>query len=191
MSGSSVYLLAAGNGRRAGGPKAWREFQGKALLERQLDFLLKRGEPENIAVTIQDAWKERCRALNPQIRWVAENPGETPLYALQALLREAPFKDWVFLYHVDMPVWEESVFSALEARISIAESAGAEAIVPLFKGRGGHPALLSAPLRSAAAGLDPRSDRLDLWLRSRKVDRIETGREAVVKNLNEWSVTDR
>jgi len=52
-----VYLLAAGRGLRSGGPKAWQsslqgqsrlavppkagqEHEGKALLERQMDFLL-------------------------------------------------------------------------------------------------------------------------------------------------------
>lgn len=187
MNGSSVYLLAAGRGRRAGGPKAWKEFEGKTMLRRQLDFLLGRTSPENIAVTIQEAWSERCETLNARVHWVAEDPEGSPLHALQTLLRKAPFKGWSFLYHVDMPVWEESVFSALEAEIS----EGTEAIIPLFKGRGGHPVLLSEGSRSAAAELDPQSDRLDHWLRSRTVKRIETGREAVVKNLNEWSVFPR
>ena len=138
-------------------------------------------------MTIQDAWVERCRALNARIHWVSEYPGESPLHALQTLLREAPFKGWAFLYHVDMPVWEEAVFAAIEARKSSVESTGADAIVPLFEGRGGHPVLLSAPARRAAADLDPASDRLDHWLKSQKVDRVETGCEAVVKNLNEGS----
>ena len=54
-----VYLLAAGHGRRAGGPKAWQDYEGKPLLERQIEFLTKHFEPSAIAVSIQEEWKDR------------------------------------------------------------------------------------------------------------------------------------
>ena len=38
LSAARVLLLAAGRGRRSGGPKAWRPYEGTTLLEAQLSF---------------------------------------------------------------------------------------------------------------------------------------------------------
>ncbi len=186
MSGSSVYLLAAGKGRRAGGPKAWLFHENETLLERQIRFLLGRFSPERIAVTIQTDWKERCSNIHREVRWTPEDPEASPLHALQTLMRTAPFDGWSFLYHVDMPVWEDGIFERLERRASDAEKA--DAILPVHKGKGGHPVLLSASSREAIAGLDPEKDRLDHWLRKQKVERLEGFPAVVHENWNEGRV---
>ena len=55
-----AYLLAGGNGSRAGGPKAWRDLEGRSLMERQVTFLTSRFRPESVAVSIQEGWRDRC-----------------------------------------------------------------------------------------------------------------------------------
>src|SRR6266550_3520810 len=114
---SQVYLLAAGNGRRAGGPKAWLEHDGKSLLERQMEFLINRFPARNIAVSIQAPWLERCKELNSSARWVAVDAQASPLASLQCLLKLSPLREPGFLYHVDMPVWEPELFDQLEASL--------------------------------------------------------------------------
>ncbi|MBI4669089.1 MAG: nucleotidyltransferase family protein [Elusimicrobia bacterium] len=84
--GALVYLLAAGRGTRAGGPKAWINFKGKSLLERQIEFLLTLFKPGSIAVSIQTDWLDRCKKINKEICWTCANPDALALDSLQRLL---------------------------------------------------------------------------------------------------------
>ncbi|MDD5627713.1 MAG: NTP transferase domain-containing protein [Elusimicrobia bacterium] len=161
-----AYLLAAGRGRRAGGPKAWRLCEGRPLVERQLDFLRRLFPARSVAVSIQGEWLERCRALEPRAAWVPVDPDAPALAAVLALARALPMRRWTFLYHVDMRVWEPGLFRLLAARTVRIR---AEAVVPVQGGRRGHPVLLSPRLRDGLLALDPARDRLDLWLRARRV----------------------
>ena len=180
----SVYLLAAGNGTRAGGPKAWRPYQGKGLLQRQMDFLLARFGPDDIAVSIQQAWLNRCREIHPLVRWTCVAPGLSPLGALLELLAAMPLTRWGFLYHVDMPVWEPGLFDILENELGRAEREGSHALIPTHQGRKGHPIALAARMRAELTALDPVNDRLDWWLRSRKVVTVEVPNPCINENLN-------
>lgn len=180
---SQVYLLAAGKGLRAGGPKAWLEHEGRPLLERQLEFLLGLFAPQDVAVSIQDAWRARCAAINPAVRWVAVNPEAAPMGAFLALLKAAPLSDWGFLYHVDMPVWEKGLFETLSARAR-QDGPACDAVVPSCQGRKGHPVLLSPKNKAALSALDPAHDRLDFWLRSREAATVEVPYACVLENWN-------
>lgn len=180
-----VYLLAGGNGSRAGGPKAWREFEGRSLLKRQVDFLTNRFEPRAIAISIQKDWRERCLRIQPDICWVSEDPKNPPMGAIQALVGELPLQDWSFLYHVDMPVWEPALFDALSERIHAAEKSGIEAIAPSHHGRKGHPLVLSPKLGPAITVLDPSKDRMDFWLRTRREDVVEVPFACIHENWNQ------
>ncbi|MCX5794266.1 MAG: NTP transferase domain-containing protein [Elusimicrobia bacterium] len=176
-----AYLLAAGRGRRAGGPKAWRDWEGKPLLERQLEFLGLVLPLENVAVSIQESWLQRCRILEPRAVWVPVDPEAPALAAILALARALPLERWTFLYHVDMRVWEPELFRLLAER---AAEGGAEAVVPVQGGRRGHPVLLSPGLRDSLLALNPVKDRLDVWLRSRRVVEVPVPYLCVHDNWN-------
>jgi CTP:molybdopterin cytidylyltransferase MocA len=176
-----LFLLAAGRGRRAGGPKAWRDCEGRPLLERQLEFLGTILPLESVAVSIQEGWLERCRALAPRVAWTPVDPEAPALAAVLALARALPLARWTFLYHVDMRVWEPEVFSLLA---QAAASQEAEALAPLEGGRRGHPVLLSPRLESGLLALDPGRDRLDLWLRSRRVEAVPVPHPCIHDNWN-------
>ncbi|MBI4424625.1 MAG: NTP transferase domain-containing protein [Elusimicrobia bacterium] len=176
----NVFLLAAGRGRRAGGPKALLEDGGVTALERQLRFLAGLTPPERVSVSIQEAWLPGLRSRSPLTRWVCVDPDLSPLASLQALLRERPDAEDGFLYHVDMPVFEPRVFDTL-AR---APKDGGEAWVPAFNGRRGHPALLSRALYPEILRLDPGRDRLDAFLRSRRVAEVPVAWPCVLENRN-------
>lgn len=176
MSAPRVRLLAAGRGRRAGGPKAWGPYAGKTLLEAQLGFLATVTAPENIDIAIQGEWLERCRALSPRVNWIAADPDGTPLASLQALLKATP-RAPSFIIHVDMPAFDLRVWRALEA-------AGGDA-VPVHEGRRGHPVLLSAETLDEAARLDPATGRLDELLRGRAVTEVPVSTDVILANLNE------
>ena len=109
------------------------------------------------------------------------DPEAPALASVQALARALPLDRWTFLYHVDMRVWEPEVFSLLAGRAS----AGAtEAVVPVQGERRGHPVLLSPGLKDALLALDPGQDRLDVWLRSRRVVEAAVPYRCVHDNWN-------
>lgn len=176
MSELRVRLLAAGQGKRAGGPKAWGPYAGKTLLEAQLGFLATVTAPENIDIAIQAAWLERCRALSPRVNWVVADPEGTPLASLQSLLKSAP-RSRSFVIHVDMPAFDLRVWRALEAATGDA--------VPVHEGRRGHPVLLTAATLDEVARLDPATDRLDVYLRGRMVAEVPVNTDVIFANLNE------
>lgn len=181
-------VLAAGRGVRAGGPKAWLPSEGSTLLERQLGFLLSLFTPGDIAISIQEAWLDRCRSLNAGVRWVAVDPGAPALASLQALLRASPPEGWTFVHHVDMPVWDAALFETLAANISTATHAKSpdviDAVVPVHGGRVGHPVALSRNAAPAVLGLDPSNGRLDAWLRGARVKTVEVPQACVLENWN-------
>lgn len=176
MSELRVRLLAAGQGRRAGGPKAWGPYAGKTLLEAQLGFLATVTAPENIDIAIQGEWLERCRALSPRVNWVAADPDASPLASLQALLAASP-RARSFVIHVDMPAFDLRVWKALAAAPGDA--------VPVHERRRGHPVMLTAVTLDEVARLDPTTGRLDEFLRGRAVTEVPVNTDVIFANLNE------
>ncbi len=178
---SQVYLLAAGRGQRAGGPKAWQECQGEPLLKKQIDFLRRRYDPQRIAVSIQADWVSQCRRLCEGANWVPADPDAPPLDSLIRLLKASRMIKWSFIYHVDQPVWETELFETLLRKTPGAE---ADAFVPTYGGRRGHPALLSHGLGPDLLALDPQKDRLDAFLRTRRVIEVPVDFACAVENWN-------
>lgn len=176
MKKPRVLLLAAGHGRRAGGPKAWADYDGRPMLEAQLEFLRTIAEPAKIAISIQREWLERCRALAPDVNWVPVDPDLQPLASLQALIR-AGRVEASFVYHVDMPVFDASVFAKL------AEAAGDA--TPVFGGRRGHPVFLTTFALLDVLRLDPAKDRLDAFLAKRGTVAVAVDSDLILANRNE------
>lgn len=174
---ADVLILAAGRGRRAGGPKAWRPYQGKTLLEAHLDFFRGLVGAGRVRAAIQEEWRGRCQTLSSECRWVAADPDASPLDSLRRLIPAASGAR-AFVLHVDMPVFNEGVYRDLLG-------SGAPAAVPTFGGRRGHPILLSARSLEEISRLDPMRDRLDAWLHARGAREVPVASETVLLNLNE------
>ena len=178
MNGARVLLLAAGRGKRAGGPKAWRDHGGKTLLEAHLEFFRRFLGPAGISVAIQDEWRARCAALSPETVWVSADPDAAPMDTLQRLISSSPAAIRSFVLHVDMPIFERRVYESLW-------SASGDVVVPVFDGHRGHPVLLSDAALNEIKRLDPLADRLDSWLRRRRVLEVAVSSDAIRWNMNE------
>lgn len=176
LTGARVLLLAAGRGRRSGGPKAWRPYEGTTLLEAQLAFF--RGlVGQNMSIAIQPDWLERCSALSSEVVWVPVDPDASPLSSLQGLIAASPAAR-SFVLHVDMPIFLREVYEDLW-------KVSADAVAPAFEGRRGHPVLLSPKALDEISRLDPKTDRLDHWLRGHHVAEAPVSTGVIHLNLNE------
>jgi CTP:molybdopterin cytidylyltransferase MocA len=177
MNGARVLLLAAGRGQRAGGPKAWMEVAGKPLLQDHVEFFSRRLGAASLSIAIQPDWLDRCRALSGATTWVTADPDAYPLDSLQRLIKASPLVR-SFVLHVDMPVFDVSVYETLWDETG-------DAIVPVFDGRRGHPVLLSPSALEEITKLDSKVDRLDVWLRSKHVLEVPVSTDVIFKNINE------
>lgn len=176
MTGARVLLLAAGRGVRAGGPKAWRDFAGKPLLQEHVEFFSRRLPHGALSVAIQPEWREKCRAISQDALWVDADADQPPMDSLQRLIKASP-KTKSFILHVDMPVFDVSVYEMLL-------NAEGDAVVPVFDGHRGHPVLLSPKALNEIVSLDPKNDRLDVWLREHHVLEVAVPTDIIFKNLN-------
>ncbi|MDE2512189.1 MAG: nucleotidyltransferase family protein [Elusimicrobia bacterium] len=177
MKEARVLLLAAGHGKRAGGPKAWGNHGGTTLLEAHLDFFREFLAPSDLSITIQNEWGDRCRSISSDTTWVAVDPDASPLNSLQKLIEaSSPIRS--FVLHVDMPVFDQSVYEALW-------NVEGDAIVPTYERRRGHPVLLSPSAMNEIKRLNPLTDRLDSWLRQRNALEVAVSTDIILRNHNE------
>jgi CTP:molybdopterin cytidylyltransferase MocA len=180
MNGARVLLLAAGRGNRAGGPKAWKSYAGRTLLEAHVDFFSRLIGPEALSVAIQEEWRPRCFKLSRKTVWVDADPDAYPMDSLRRLIAGSPSAR-SFILHVDMPIFEDALYASLWKE-------QADAVAPVYDGRRGHPVLLSAAWLAELARPDPAYDRLDVFLRGRTVLEVSTDVVAIHRNMNEpWS----
>ena len=174
---TQVFLLAAGRGTRAGGPKAWREIDGRPALFGHLANII--GAVASVSVSIQAEWASRCKEHAPAAYWVATDPDLPPIASLQALLAYRPSDAPAFVYHVDMPLFERRIYRDLLDALR-----GHEAAAPVFEGKRGHPVLLSPGIYTELLALNPETDRLDKFLQDRDVAEVAVPAGAVLDNRN-------
>jgi CTP:molybdopterin cytidylyltransferase MocA len=147
-------VLAAGAGRRAGGPKALLTLEGGSFLARTVSLLSRPGVEPVLAVLGHDAARvQREAGLPPSAETVVNAAYESGMLSsiLCGLDRaEAGGADAIVVHPVDHPrVSVETI-----DRVIAALQAGARIAVPSWSGRRGHPAGFAretwAALRAAA-----------------------------------------
>ncbi len=134
-----AVLLAAGEGRRMGGPKALLRLEGASFLTRATRLLSRPGVETVIAVLGCQAERVLAEGDLPRgaVALVHAGYREGMLGSFLAGLDEAERRgaDAVLLHHVDHPATDP----ATVARVVAALQAGAAVAAPSFAGRRGRP----------------------------------------------------
>jgi molybdenum cofactor cytidylyltransferase len=135
----AAVVLAAGRGRRAGGPKALLPIAGVTFLEHAAALLARAGVGDLVAVLGHEADRVRAAVLLPAGAIVAVNEAydDGMLGSVLAGLRAAEDAgaDAVLFHPVDHPL----VAPETVDRVVAALLAGATIAVPSHGGRRGHP----------------------------------------------------
>jgi len=156
-----AVLLAAGAGRRMGGPKALLRIGGESFLAHGAKTLARPGVARVVAVLGHHAARVAAEAGAPPGVALTENP-RYEVGMLSSILRgideaERLAADAVLLHPVDHPL----VDPATVDRVVAALEQGAVIAVPTHDGRRGHPGGFAraawAALRAAPAGRGARA----------------------------------
>ena len=186
MPSAWAVLLAAGESSRMGQLKALLPWRGQTLLEHQVSCLLE-GGAERVVVVLGHRADELRPLLEGKdgVAWTL-NPdylqGKTTSIkaGLSALVGDSV--DDILLLNVDQPRSSADV-----ARILAAHRSGSYAVtVPEYRGKGGHPIVLSAILLPELREIDEESQGIKAVVRRRpeSVQRIPLDNPEILLDLN-------
>jgi len=136
-------------------------------------------------VLVAQAGEIRSR-LPLDATWILENPNwqQGQLSSIQAVVRTIPREtEGLILCPVDHPLISNFLVAQL---IQEFDSTGTQIVLPIFKGKRGHPTIFRASLFEELLAASPEvGAREVVWAHPEDVAEVETDEEAVVLNLND------
>ena len=181
----AVAILAAGESRRMGQPKALLSYRGKTFAE----HLVSATRHERVGLTriVLGAQAGEIRSRLPlDATWILENPNwqQGQLSSIQAVIRSlAGETEGLILCPVDHPLISRFLVAQL---IQEFDSTEKQIVLPTYKGKRGHPAIFRVSLYGELLAASPEvGAREVVWAHPKDVTEVETDEEAVVLNLND------
>ncbi|MGQ0504818.1 MAG: nucleotidyltransferase family protein [Myxococcaceae bacterium] len=181
-----AVILAAGEGKRMGFPKALLEYEKNRSFLGHLASIFSKAGCDPLAVTGKDT--ELVRTHHPELRVVSNPDWEDGQFSsvrkgLQAALDEGA--DVIAIHPVDMPTVRVSTVSSLFGKLN-----GSQGVVPEFEGATGHPLLLT---RGAVEQVLQMQDvpHLEAAISRLNIKRVNTKDPGVMVNLNTPDVYER
>jgi molybdenum cofactor cytidylyltransferase len=182
----AAAILAAGESRRMGEPKALIPYLGLTFVEHLLAAT--RHPRVGIHRVVLGANAEEIRSrlkLDPASIVVNPDWPKGQLSSLQAAIRSLPAQmtDGLILCPVDHPLVSLHLVSEL---IAAFDASGKCIALPTFEGRRGHPVIFRATLYREL--LDASADvgaRQVVWAHADEIKEVATEEEGVVWNLND------
>lgn len=185
----AVAILAAGESRRMGSPKALLDYRGRTFVERLLDAT--RHPRVGISRVVLGAKAEEIRAQLPSVDpasiVVNQNWQSGQLSSIHAAIRNLPqgATEGLMLCPVDHPMISPAVVSELIAAFDATQKS---IVLPVHEGRRGHPVIFRASLYAELlkASIEVGARQL-VWAHADEVVEVPTEDEGVTLNIDDRS----
>jgi molybdenum cofactor cytidylyltransferase len=188
----AAVILAAGESRRMGAPKALVPYRGRTFVEHLLEITRhsRVGVTRIVVGAHADAIREKlssqAAAIVVNVDWA-----KGQLSSIQAAIRSLPEEGscGMILCPVDHPM----VSAALVARL-IAEfdSSGKAIVIPTYRRRRGHPLIFRASLYPELLVASPEvGARQVVWAHADDISEVSTEEEGVILNINDSATLER
>lgn len=153
-------ILAAGDSRRMGSPKALLEYQGETFVGRLVRIFSKFCDP---VIVVAGRHADQIRAAVDVPVLVNSNPDRGQLSSLQTALMhvgqavalQPPVFPGFLFTPVDCPIFQESTIAALIAEF---RRNAAPLTIPRYSGKRGHPVLVNGSLATEFLELAPTEE---------------------------------
>jgi molybdenum cofactor cytidylyltransferase len=182
----AAAILAAGESKRMGQPKALVPFQGSTFVE----HLIAATRHARVGITrvVLGAGAEGIRAnlkVDPAAIVVNADWAAGQLSSIHAAIRSLPAggTDGILVCPVDHPLISAHL---VEQLIAAFDAGGKLIVLPKHHGRRGHPVLFGAGVYEELLAASPEvGARQVVWNHAAEVREVETEEEGVILNLND------
>lgn len=182
----AVAILAAGESRRMGTPKALLDYRGKNFVEHLIDVT--RHPRVGLLRVVLGAKADDIRAqiaVNPDAIVVNDQWQRGQLSSIQTAIRSLPqgATQGLMLCPVDHPIISRETIAQLIAGFDRSQKA---IIVPVYKERRGHPVIFRATLYNELLAASPDiGARQIVWAHEIDIEQIPTGDKGVILNVDD------
>ncbi|HXZ11848.1 MAG TPA: nucleotidyltransferase family protein [Candidatus Sulfotelmatobacter sp.] len=182
----AAAILAAGESRRMGEPKALLPYRGTTFLGHLIEVT--RHPRVGITRIVLGAGAEAIRAklqVDPATIVINAEWSKGQLSSIQAAIRSLPpgITEGLILCPVDHPLVSAALVSQLIAQFDAARNS---IVLPTYQGRRGHPVIFPASMYEELLKASPGvGARQVVWAHAAAVVPVPTEEEGVVMNLND------
>jgi CTP:molybdopterin cytidylyltransferase MocA len=178
-------VLASGQGRRFGFPKALLRWQGQSVLEHQLQAQQAAGVVQAAVVVSLEVRRELEKMLPAgllgQIRWVEGDPTQDPFDSLRRALSVLPRGIAALTGPIDQGPYPAALLHALLVGF---EPVSARVRIPTYQGKWGHPVLLGAGFWARLPSAAPEGLRGVLEESASSLEFVAVTQSAALRNIN-------
>jgi molybdenum cofactor cytidylyltransferase len=188
----AAIILAGGESRRMGVPKALLPYRGRTFVEHLLEVTRhpRVGVTRIVVGAHANEIREKLSAHAVEIV-VNADWAKGQLSSIQAGIRSLPDggNDGMILAPVDHPIVSAALVAQL---IREFDSSGKAIVLPTFHGRRGHPLIFRASLYPELLQASPEvGARQVVWAHADEVREVPTEEEGVVLNINDPAALER
>jgi molybdenum cofactor cytidylyltransferase len=189
----AAVILAAGESRRMGTPKALLDYQGKTFVEHLAEVTRhpRVGALRVVLGAKAEEIRARLGSADPGAFVMNRDWQSGQLSSIHAAIRSLPADatEGVMLCPVDHPIISSEVVAQI---ISAFDASGKAISVPIFHGKRGHPVIFRANLYSELLAASPDiGARQVLWAHADDVVEVPTQEEGVILNLDDPAAYQR